>query len=247
MIRDLRNHKCHRGFALVVTLSLMILLTIIAVGLLSLSSIALRQSGVNSAQASARANAWLGLQLALAELQKNAGDDRRITANGSIINGTKQPEVMGVWKSWSPKLSKTPTASAPNYAAEKKNNFVRWMISGNEVDLTKPDWVTGLPSAVDQVKLFRQDSDGFLLQAAKIGVAARDGRRAFAWAVSQEATKAKLTVTYIKPTAASRCSKGQAIMWVGAARLRARALLRHPIRQWTVPARNRAFARWWTA
>jgi Tfp pilus assembly protein PilV len=195
MIRNLRNDKCPRGFALVVTLSLMILLTVIAVGLLSLSSIALRQSGANSAQASARANARLGLQLALAELQKNAGDDRRVTANGSIVTGAQQPEVMGVWKSWSPKLSKTPTASAPDYAAEKTNNFVRWMVSGNEVDLTKPDWVKGPPSAVDQVKLFRQDSDGFLLQAAKVGVAARDGRGAFAWAVSQEATKAKLTVS----------------------------------------------------
>ena len=97
MIRDLRNYKRPRGFALVVTLSLMILLTIIAVGLLSLSSIALRQSGVNSAQASARDNAWLGLQLALAELQKNAGDDRRVTANGSIVTGAQQPEMMG-WR-----------------------------------------------------------------------------------------------------------------------------------------------------
>lgn len=77
MIRDLRNDKCSRSFALVVTLSLMILLTIIAMGLLSLSSIALRQSGANSAQASARANAWLGLQLALAELQKNPVSDHR--------------------------------------------------------------------------------------------------------------------------------------------------------------------------
>jgi Tfp pilus assembly protein PilV len=195
MIRDLRNSKFSRGFALVVTLSLMILLTIIAVGLLSLSSIALRQSGANSAQASARANAWLGLQLALAELQKNAGDDRRVTANGSIVTGAQQPEVMGIWKSWSPKLCKTPTASAPDYADSKKNNFVRWMVSGNEVDLTKPDWVTRPPPAVDQVKLFRQNSDGFLLQAAKVGVTARDGRGAFAWAVSQEATKAKLTVS----------------------------------------------------
>ena len=195
MIRDLRNYKGSRGFALVVTLSLMVLLTILAVGLLSLSSIALRQPGLNSAQASARANAWLGLQLALAELQKNAGDDRRVTANGSIMTGAQQPEVMGVWKSWSPKFSKTPTASAPDYADRKKNNFMRWMVSGNEVDLTKLDWVTRPPSSVDQVKLFRQDSDGFLLQAAKVGIAASNGRGAFAWAVSQEATKAKLAVS----------------------------------------------------
>jgi Tfp pilus assembly protein PilX len=50
MMRDFRNYKCSRGFALVVTLSLMILLTIIAVGLLSHSSIALRQAEVNPAE-----------------------------------------------------------------------------------------------------------------------------------------------------------------------------------------------------
>ena len=43
---------CATGFALVVTLSLMILLTIIAVGLLTLSSISLRSSSQGEAAAS---------------------------------------------------------------------------------------------------------------------------------------------------------------------------------------------------
>ena len=46
-----------KGFALVVTLSLMILLTVIAVGLLSLSSISLRASTQDQAVAVAQANA----------------------------------------------------------------------------------------------------------------------------------------------------------------------------------------------
>ena len=48
-----------KGFALVVTLSLMILLTIIAVGLLSLSAVTLRSSSQGVAQAEAQAKlAW---------------------------------------------------------------------------------------------------------------------------------------------------------------------------------------------
>ena len=73
-----------RGFALVVTLSLMILLTLVAVGLLTLSSISLRSSSTSSAIAEARQNARMGLILAIGELQKHAGSDQRITATADL-------------------------------------------------------------------------------------------------------------------------------------------------------------------
>ena len=78
----------HRGFALVVTLSLMILLTVIAVGLLSLSSISLRSAGQGSALAEARANARLALMMAIGDLQKNAGWATRVTARSDINDKT---------------------------------------------------------------------------------------------------------------------------------------------------------------
>lgn len=74
----------NRGFALVVTLSLMILLTIIAVGLLTLSSISLRSASNSSAMATARQNARLAMMLALGELQKYGGQDQRATAIADI-------------------------------------------------------------------------------------------------------------------------------------------------------------------
>ena len=52
-----RGLSRRKGFALVITISLMILLTVIAVGLLTLSSISLRGSTQTQAQATARANA----------------------------------------------------------------------------------------------------------------------------------------------------------------------------------------------
>jgi len=68
-----------QGFALVVTISLMVLLSLIAMGLLSLSAVALRRASHGVAQAEARANARMALVMAIGQLQKHAGDDRIIT------------------------------------------------------------------------------------------------------------------------------------------------------------------------
>ncbi|NQX01714.1 hypothetical protein HQ447_13740, partial [bacterium] len=121
------------GFALIVTLSLMILLTVIAVGLLSLSSISLRSSSQGDAMQSARANARIALMLAIGDLQKQLGPDTRISATADQIpaagsNPTEsatprtQRQWAGAYKSW-------PTA-APN-ATRPAPEFLQWFISGD--------------------------------------------------------------------------------------------------------------------
>ena len=70
------------------TLMLMILLSVIVVGLLSLSSIALRTSAQTEAIGVARANAKLAVQLAIGELQTQAGIDTRITARAELSGGS---------------------------------------------------------------------------------------------------------------------------------------------------------------
>ena len=82
------------GFALVVTISLMVLLTILGVGLLTLSVITLRSSAGSAAQTEAQANARLALLLAIGELQKQAGSDQRITANAGILD--ESPGTAGI-------------------------------------------------------------------------------------------------------------------------------------------------------
>ena len=83
----------NRGFALVVTLSMMILLTVVAVGLLSLSSITLRASNQGKAQQTAREHARIALLLAIGELQRYASQDQRLTATADIA-GTSDGQFL---------------------------------------------------------------------------------------------------------------------------------------------------------
>jgi len=137
------QRKRQRGFALIVTLSLMILLVIVAVGLLSISTISLRSAANGGAEQIARQNARLALVLAIGELQKELGPDQRISANASIldsspetpdIDGVENPQWMGAWTSWVGKnhfVKQTDNASSlvPDTSENRKDSFRRWLVS----------------------------------------------------------------------------------------------------------------------
>ncbi len=181
------------GFALVVTVSLMILLALLAVGLLGLSSTTLRSSGSAKAQAEARANARLALELAIAELQETAGDDRRVTADAAILGDVPRARAVGVWESWDPGFVANPRASAPDYASEKDSRFLRWLVSGDPEQRSEPAWAREA-EAGDSIELFREESDGFDLAGGAVPFTNGDRTATLAWAVSQENTKAKISV-----------------------------------------------------
>ena len=135
----LRNSK--PGFALVVTLSLMILLTVIAVGLLSLSSLSLRGIAAAEHEAAARANARLALMIALGEVQRELGPDRRISANSAILDdnpdspeadGIEHPRYLGVWESWNTWLTDNRdklTLQQTYQSGRHPSLFRRWLVS----------------------------------------------------------------------------------------------------------------------
>ncbi len=179
-----------RGFALVVTLTLMVLLSILALGLLSLSSIELRKSGVAQGQSLARQNALLALNLAIGELQKNLGPDKRTSATADLLDGSaKNPNWVGAWNT--------------------EGGFRGWLISGNETIVQPADPATSvtsppfapdfnfdnLPSArlIDKNTLGSSapDSDQVYAPLVNIGpTSAPTGR--YAWWVGDEGVKANL-------------------------------------------------------
>lgn len=133
------------GFALVVTLSLMILLTIIALGLLGLSSVSMRSSSQGSAQAEAQANARLALMMALGELQKEMGPDMRISAESALFDQNKDTEAIdgvaqshwlasyNAWGDWlNAEFTSTETGTlriAATYTPQRERMFRRWLLS----------------------------------------------------------------------------------------------------------------------
>ncbi len=142
-----RRPRIQPGFALVVTVSLMVLLALVAIGMLSLSSVALRSGSQTDAISTARANARLSLMLALGELQRQAGSDTRVTARADILS-EENPPVLGVWRSWeglnhetSGAFAGRPKAPAYDYRTMKDNayssgspdqgRFLAWLTSTN--------------------------------------------------------------------------------------------------------------------
>ena len=108
------------GFALIVTLSLMILLTVVAVGLLSLSSISLRSSASSASLAEARQNARLSMILAIGQLQLLTGQDTRVTA-GSMPSSPTSVKITGAWRSWEGSdRDATGKPLAPSYASKNR-------------------------------------------------------------------------------------------------------------------------------
>jgi len=133
-------HFLRSGFALVVTLSMMILLVVVAVGLLGLSTIALRTSTVSSAEDRARSNARMALMMAIDRLQTEMGPDQRISANSSILStaSVPNPKWVGVWNSWQATAGRSghstiegtnDTEMHPTYEDGRENYFRSWLVS----------------------------------------------------------------------------------------------------------------------
>lgn len=178
-----------RGFALVATLSMMILLTIIAVGLLSLSSISLRASSQGDAMATAKSNARMALMLAIGELQRELGPDSRISAPhdaGSAASGG-DPHWIAVYDAW-----KRPVANTPESPGSRSPVFRGWLASGANQALGGP------PGTPDRVLLVGPGSlgstsspdDEVRVPMHEVVVGSIPGR--YAWWVSDEGIKAKI-------------------------------------------------------
>lgn len=134
------------GFALVATLSVSALVTLLIMALLGLSLSTTRLEIQNRSQAEAQANARLSLKLAIGALQKQLGPDQRVSANANILSDPASPNSTvasrhwtGVWSSWKAGIRQNSQHStigrggemAPKYQSNRRDYFQGWLLSLN--------------------------------------------------------------------------------------------------------------------
>jgi hypothetical protein len=200
-----RRQRIHlQGFALIVTLSLMILLTVIAVGLLTLSSISLRSSSQGEAMATARANARMALMMAIGDLQKQLGPDQRISTTADQIATTANPTVSstpaaqrhwtGAYKAWLSTETTRPTTPT----------FLQWLVSGDPNSIKPLNYASSLLPAtantsIDIVTLNSAGLTGDPVRVPVISQTVTGATNRFAWWVGDEGVKAYLPTDPSQP------------------------------------------------
>jgi len=195
-----RPQTRHGGFALIITLSLMILLVVVGVGLLTLSTISLRSSSQGQAMAIARANARLAVMMALGDLQKNAGPDKRVTARADVLGDSiANPRLTGVWKSREIIPNKLPTPD--EYSKDYRDKqFLGWLSSSSTgVEADKIDFAKAtVPNPVtlwDKGSLGTKAPVADLVKATKLQL--KSSRGSLAWAVMDEGVKVRINTAYL--------------------------------------------------
>lgn len=117
---------------MIITVSLLVLLTLVAIGILSLSSVTLRSSSSQQLAQEARQNARMALILAIGELQSHSGPDQRVTATASVLSaGSAQPHLTGIWQG-----DKWNGTGSPDIVSKKKTQFLRWLVSSRDREAT---------------------------------------------------------------------------------------------------------------
>ena len=185
----------------------MILLTVIAVGLLTLSSISLRSTSQGDAEAQARANSRLALMLAIGQMQQLTGPDQRVTtladqrpksADGKETSAAEGNRYWtGVYRSW-------PASGTVRPPPE----FLSWMVSGNPVDTANVN-LPDSPTAAGAVELVGTGTLGTAATTGKIRVPvlkiSQGGKQArLAWWVGDQGMKAAIST----PVPSSNTSLG---------------------------------------
>ncbi len=196
--------KRQHGFALIVVLMMMVLISILALGLLGLSSVTLRSGAADMARQEARANSRLALMLAIGELQKQMGPDQRISARSSAVNGQKgEKNVLGSWESWHWKVG----FGSPDYK-QKASKFKGWLTSAPTEqqrldpaypasEFTNPVWLIN-PQTVGTRDGAAENGPGLRAEKVDLKIGQRNG--SFAWAVMDEAQKAPVNLAKAAPS-----------------------------------------------
>ncbi|MBW8781516.1 MAG: hypothetical protein JF599_06485 [Verrucomicrobia bacterium] len=124
-VRDSR-----RGFALLITITLLSFLVLLLVSLASLTRVETQVASNSQQLAQARQNALLALNIALGQLQKYTGPDQRVTATADLANGATvaNPRWVGVYGN----SAAANYGQKPSAIAQSTPRLLNWLVSGNE-------------------------------------------------------------------------------------------------------------------
>ncbi|MBC8038973.1 MAG: hypothetical protein H7Y06_00355 [Opitutaceae bacterium] len=226
----LTGSRSKKGFALLITITLLAFLVLLLVSLASLTRVETQVANNSQQLSSARQNAMMALNIAIGQLQKEAGPDQRVTARAEILDTAStvlrdtvvtQPLWTGVWKTGSAGLdvvnSGTPQrqtslgSSSPTVA--QKVSSAAWLVSNpTPTTALNPSNYAGTttgatPNAVELAK--RQGANENItvtaplveVRATPSGFSAETTIGRYAYWVSDEGLKAK--VNLVDPTFAS--------------------------------------------
>jgi len=145
------KHKRGSGFALIAAILVLLLITTLAMAFIALSALTVKESHFVWTQEEARANARLGLMIAIGELQRDLGPDQRIALSASTldtdpdtlrVDGVANPHWMGVVTSvFDGNLNGSPftrNMDAGGLQDARSGNdslserFINYFVSGNE-------------------------------------------------------------------------------------------------------------------
>ncbi len=186
-----------RGFALIATIAVMALMAVTALAMLSLSTVEVRSSNHGGAMADARANARMALMIALGELQKSAGPDQRVTAEGDIDSspGFGKAHWVGVWSSEDADSDDVADGSFEGWLVSKDDDALANGYSYEDVqaaaaDETDDDWVEMVGEGSVDVSA---DSKAQVM-APRVIINDENGEQSgsYAWWVGDEGVKARI-------------------------------------------------------
>ncbi len=131
-----RSKHVSKGFALIATITLMMLLALLSAGLLTIASSQVRISEKHIFAAEAKAICRFSLETAIGQLQCELGPDQRVSANSGILSsstdGGSTPYILGVWDSWDSWLNQQSSKGmgiSSTYDKGRSSMFRRWLIS----------------------------------------------------------------------------------------------------------------------
>ncbi|MFC5051413.1 hypothetical protein ACFPK9_12435 [Rubritalea spongiae] len=192
-----------KGFALIATISVLSLLVMVAIGMLSLSSVTTKATEHAIPMQQAKANARMALMIALGELQKAAGPDQRITATASILGESSNAYTSsvtpvdgkrhwaGVWKSDT--VAANGSTASYNPKEPDTREFVRWLVSSPDSTMVENLSIVAIQPSSDAIKIFEGNNASGDVIVPKVNISdGSGGLSSYAYWVEDMGVKADL-------------------------------------------------------